>query len=75
MIYGQQQRKDTEVSEAPISNYRLERLLDFENFAEFVGEQLRGYDDGEGDMAHDVLAVIQTEYLKFWVIPEGDDSE
>ena len=75
VIYEQQQqRKDTEMNEAPISNYRLERLLDAENFAEFVGEQLRDYDDGEGDMAHDVLAVIQTEYLRFWVIPEGDDE-
>ncbi|WP_282824136.1 hypothetical protein [Gulosibacter sediminis] len=76
VIYEQQQRKDTEMSEAPISNYRLERLLDAENFAEFVGKQLRGYDAGNGDYAHDVLAVIQTEYLKFWTIPDGgDDAE
>lgn len=62
------------MSEAPISNYRLERLLEAENFAELVGKQLRDYDSGEGDMAHDVLSTIQTEYLKFWVIPEGDDD-
>lgn len=32
-------------------------------FEQYVGEQLARWDDGRGDMAHDVLYRIQEQYV------------
>ena len=43
-------------------------------FEQYVGEQLARWDDGRGDMAHDVLFRIATKYERcFGDLPEVDE--
>lgn len=44
-------------------------------FENFVGQELANYADGEGDMAHDVLARIQERWTRmFGELPESEWS-
>lgn len=45
-----------------------------EDFVAYVGEQLAQWDDGKGDMAHDVLYRIQSVYERYHGdLPEVDE--
>ena len=43
-------------------------------FEQYVGKQLARWDDGRGDMAHDVLFRIQSVYERYYgELPEVDE--
>lgn len=42
-------------------------------FESFVGQELANYDNGQGDMAHDVLYRIEARWVSmFGELPESD---